>query len=89
VPGRAARGRRLVTLNDHRALVAAAASSAGRATTSASGGLWPIDAGEPPEDFIFCSSEMTPSWRALGGGGMSITVLLTANREPARRWWRA
>ena len=40
--------------------------------------LWPIDAGEPPEDFVFCSSEMTTlvaSARRVAG--MSITVLLT------------
>jgi DNA-binding NtrC family response regulator len=40
--------------------------------------LWPIDAGDPPEDFIFCSSEMTTivaSARRVAG--MSITVLLT------------
>ncbi len=40
--------------------------------------LWPIDAGEPPEDLVFCSSEMTTivaSARRVAG--MSITVLLT------------
>ncbi len=40
--------------------------------------LWPIDAGEPPEDFIYGSSEMTTivaSARRVAG--MSITVLLT------------
>ncbi len=40
--------------------------------------LWPIDAGDPPEDFIVCSGEMTTivaSARRVAG--ISITVLLT------------
>jgi DNA-binding NtrC family response regulator/tetratricopeptide (TPR) repeat protein len=40
--------------------------------------LWPIDAGEPPEDFIFCSSEMTTLVAgARRVAGTAITVLLT------------
>ena len=40
--------------------------------------LWPIDEHAPPEDVIFCSSEMTTWWRARARWpAMTINVLVT------------
>ena len=70
---------KLVTLMAIERLVAAARfARKARSDERERVALWPIDAGEPPEDFVFCSSEMTSlvsSARRIAG--TPISVLLT------------